>query len=144
MLSFGESFAFYRDVAAILATLKSLPNAPLIATASRTHAPDLAQSLLKQLTIPTTPWSPESTSSKPAREFFDQYQIFPGDKRAHMAKLSEKAGITYKDILFFDDETRNRNVETLGVTFCLVRDGVTWNELERGIKEWRRRNGKES
>ncbi|KAG8531021.1 uncharacterized protein KY384_004378 [Bacidia gigantensis] len=140
---FGESFAFYRDVATILATMKSLPSPPLLATASRTHTPDLAQTLLKQLTVPTTPWIPATTTFKPAREFFDQHQIFPGDKKTHMTRLSEKTGVAFEDILFFDDETRNRNVETLGVTFWLVRDGVTWAEVERGVREWRRRNAKD-
>ena len=46
-------------------------------------------------------------------------------------------------MLFFDDEMRNRNVEALGVVMCLVRDGVSWGEVERGIREWRRRNGRE-
>lgn len=45
-------------------------------------------------------------------------------------------------MLFFDDEARNRNVETeLGVTFHLVRDGMTMNEVDKGVKAWRKRNG---
>lgn len=45
-------------------------------------------------------------------------------------------------MLFFDDEARNRNVETeLGVTFCLVRDGMTREEVDRGVWLWRKRNG---
>lgn len=45
-------------------------------------------------------------------------------------------------MLFFDDEARNRNVETeLGVTFCLVRDGMTRDEVDRGVWAWRKRNG---
>ena len=46
-------------------------------------------------------------------------------------------------MLFFDDEVRNRNVESLGVVMCLVRDGVSWGEVERGIREWRKRKGKD-
>lgn len=141
--SFGESFAFYRDVPHILATLKSLPHAPLVATASRTHTPDLAQTLLKQLTIPALPSSPSATNPKRAVEFFDHHQIYPGDKKTHMGKLKERSGVEYGDMLFFDDEVRNRNVETLGVVMCLVRDGVSWSELERGIREWRTRRGKD-
>ena len=44
-------------------------------------------------------------------------------------------------MLFFDDEERNRNVEQLGVTMWLVRDGVTRNEVDRGVNEWRKRRG---
>ena len=43
-------------------------------------------------------------------------------------------------MLFFDDEVRNRNVESLGVTMYLVRDGVTRLEVDKGVREWRRRN----
>jgi len=43
-------------------------------------------------------------------------------------------------MLFFDDEVRNRNVESLGVVMCLVRDGVTRAEVDRGVWEWRRVN----
>ena len=44
-------------------------------------------------------------------------------------------------MLFFDDEARNRNVEELGVTMWLVRDGVDKEEVDRGVREWRRRRG---
>ena len=46
-------------------------------------------------------------------------------------------------MLFFDDEARNRNVEELGVTMYLVRDGVTADVVDRGVREWRKRRGVE-
>lgn len=70
-------------------------------------------------------------------------QIFPGDKKKHFAKIQKSSGIEYEEMLFFDDEARNRNVETLGVVMCLVTDGVSKAEVDRGIREWRRRNGRE-
>jgi len=80
-------------------------------------------------------------ANKRAIEYFDYMQIFPGDKKQHFAKIQKSSGITYEDMLFFDDEVRNRNVETLGVTMCLVRDGLTRGEVDRGVREWRRRHG---
>ena len=68
-------------------------------------------------------------------------QIFPGDKRTHLSNLHRLTGTAYEDILFFDDEARNGNVESLGVCFWLVRDGVTREEMDGGIREWRRRKG---
>ena len=56
-----------------------------------------------------------------------------------MERLKEKTGIGYEDMLFFDDEVRNRNVEVLGVTMWLVRDGVGIGEVDAGVEEWRRR-----
>lgn len=70
-------------------------------------------------------------------------QIFPGDKKQHFTKIHKSSGVEFNEMLFFDDEVRNRNVETLGVVMCLVRDGVSRAEVDRGIREWRKRNGRE-
>ena len=62
-----------------------------------------------------------------------------------MARLQRASGVPYAEMLFFDDEGRNRNVEALGVCFWLVGEGVTREEVDRGVGEWRRRRkgGKE-
>ena len=70
-------------------------------------------------------------------------QIFPGDKKKHFEKIAKQSGVEYGEMLFFDDEVRNRNVESLGVTMWLVRDGVTRQEVDNGVREWRRRRGVE-
>lgn len=66
-------------------------------------------------------------------------QIFPGDKRQHFQKIQKQSGMAYEEMLFFDDERRNRNVEGLGVVFWEVPSGVTRAEVDRGVREWRRR-----
>lgn len=77
-----------------------------------------------------------------ALDYFDYIQIFPATKTEHFSRIQQASGIAYEDMLFFDDEARNRNVETeLGVTFCLVRDGMTLDEVDRGVGAWRKRNG---
>ena len=53
----------------------------------------------------------------------------------------EKSGVGFEDMLFFDDEVRNRNVEALGVTMWLVMDGVDGGVVDEGVREWRRRKG---
>ncbi|KAF2964325.1 hypothetical protein GQX73_g9243 [Xylaria multiplex] len=146
----GESFAFYRDVASILHGL-SLSGVKL-GVASRTHAPDLGREMLKLLHIPpaSSVLGPEdggksSGSKEKARkaiDFFDAgLEIYPSSKIRHFESLHKRTGIPYTDMLFFDDESRNRDTETLGLTMWLVRDGVTWAEVENGIREWRRRRG---
>ena len=90
-------------------------------------------------------------AAKPLRalDYFSQVQIFPGSKTVHFEKIREgcrKAGggeeLAFADMLFFDDEARNRNVEVeFGVTFWLVRDGVTREEVDKGVWEWRKRRG---
>ncbi|MCJ1458267.1 hypothetical protein MMC28_008638 [Mycoblastus sanguinarius] len=139
---YGESFAFYRDIPTVLHSAKTLPTPILLGTASRTMTPDLATILLKQLHIASpTPLNPSGT--KRAIEYFDYMQIFPGDKKQHFAKIQKASGLPYEEMLFFDDEVRNRNVESLGVTMYLVRDGVTRGEVDAGVREWRRRNGRD-
>ncbi|KAE9390948.1 hypothetical protein BT96DRAFT_1001786 [Gymnopus androsaceus JB14] len=42
--------------------------------------------------------------------------------------------------LFFDDEYRNKEVEALGVTFCLAQNGMDDQTFEKGLAEWRKRH----
>lgn len=138
----GESFAFYPAVSSIVHACKhrSIP----LALASRTSAPDLARDVLKALHIIPAFSDNPAANAKTVRalDYFDHIQIYPGNKTSHFAKIHQTSEIAYDDMLFFDDEARNRNVETeLGVTFCLVRDGMTREEVDRGVRAWRKRNG---
>ena len=134
----GESFAFYPDVPAVLQTAQRAGLS--LGLASRTHAPHIANELLRLLHVPAV-GSAAGAGGKKAIDFFPQKnrQIFPSDKKVHLQRLKRECGLSGEDILFFDDETRNRNVEILGVTFWLVEDGVTVDEVDRGVREWRRR-----
>ena len=58
-----------------------------------------------------------------------------------MAKIKKASGVEYEEMLFFDDEGRNRNVEGLGVCFWLVPGGMGAGECDRGVWEWRKRRG---
>lgn len=144
----GEPFTFYPDVPSILHAARQR-NIPM-SLASRTSAPELAKDMLRGLAIPNPPESQaEKKNEKEAKaeNYFVHPQIFPGSKTTHFQFLQaamRKSGkeVAFADMLFFDDEARNRNVETeLGVTFCLVKDGVTKDEIDRGVSEWRRRRG---
>jgi len=65
-----------------------------------------------------------------------------GSKIRHFGELQRKTGIKHEDMLFFDDERRNAEVQSLGVTFILIgRSGMTKRVFEEGIEEWRRRRG---
>jgi magnesium-dependent phosphatase 1 len=55
--------------------------------------------------------------------------------------MQKQTGLSYDEMLFFDDEARNKNVEELGG--CNV-FGQRWSYKRRGgprVKEWRRRKG---
>jgi magnesium-dependent phosphatase 1 len=110
----------------------------LIGAASRTHAPDLGREMLKLLKIPSS----SSSSASRAIDYFDHLQIYPGNKTTHFERIQRDSGIAFEDMLFFDDESRNKNVEVLGVVMQLVRDGVTISEVDAGVRSWRKRHNK--
>ncbi|KAI1078180.1 magnesium-dependent phosphatase [Whalleya microplaca] len=148
----GETFAFYADVPSVLHGLSRA--GVKLAVASRTHAPDLGREMLKLLHVPPMSagdgaegGSSGSSSKKDAKarralDFFDAgLEIYPSSKIRHFEALGKRTGIPHTEMLFFDDESRNRDTESLGVTMWLVRDGVSWGEIISGIREWRRRRG---
>jgi magnesium-dependent phosphatase 1 len=132
---YGEPYGFYNDTAAILSSIREKDI--VLGAASRTCAPELAREALTMLKIP-------GTSSRHALGMFDHLEIYPGDKKTHFAKLQKKSGLEYEEMLFFDDESRNKNVETLGVVMQLVKDGVSMKEIDRGVEAWRKKNGRTS
>ena len=103
----------------------------------------MARKALKLLKVPPTGHAAET--------FFDRLVIYPGtdpllrrltsgSKMRHFRELERTTGIEHKDMVFFDDEARNAEVERLGVTFILIgNDGVTKQIFDHGIEEWRRR-----
>ncbi|KAJ3746902.1 magnesium-dependent phosphatase-1 [Lentinula raphanica] len=133
---YNRSVSFYKHVPQILHRLRSA--GITIAAASRTSAPTLARSALNLLLVPPIKGNKEGPAK--AIEFFDQLEIYPGSKLTHFKRLHQKTGIPYSEMLFFDDEHRNKEVEELGVTFHLVRDGLDDRTFERGIAEWRKRH----
>ncbi|KAK9388823.1 magnesium-dependent phosphatase-1 [Lipomyces mesembrius] len=125
---YGSQMAFYKDVPEILAHLKQ--NGIKVAAASRTCAPvlDVAKKMLSLLHVGGTR----------AIDLFDVLEIYPGSKITHFNFIQKQTGIEYHDMLFFDDETRNKEVEhRLGVKFMFVTEGVTWNLYHQAIEEWR-------
>ncbi|KAK9776870.1 putative Magnesium-dependent phosphatase-1 [Seiridium cardinale] len=152
----GETFSFYHDVPSVLHGLGAA--GIKIGVASRTHAPDLGREMLKLLYVPAPstlfPNADEGAlkelggkkgdKARKALEFFDGgLEIYPSSKIRHFEALGKRTGIPYTEMLFFDDESRNRDTETLGVTMWLVRDGVTWGEIEKGVLEWRTRRARD-
>ncbi|KAM3557781.1 hypothetical protein MY1884_004345 [Beauveria asiatica] len=143
----GEDFAFYPDVPLILqllprvaASSSSSSSTPIkLGVASRTSAVGIARDLLKMLHLPAVQGQQKA---RRAGDAFDAgTEIYPGSKIRHFETLQKRTGIAYEDMLFFDDESRNMETEKLGVTMRLIRDGLTWAEVEKGVEDWRKRRG---
>ncbi|TFY66856.1 hypothetical protein EVG20_g4232 [Dentipellis fragilis] len=136
-LEHNHKIEFYHDVAEILHRLRG--SGVIIAACSRTSAPGLARQTLSLLLVPPKAGDKHSKPMK-AIEFFDQMEIYPGSKMKHFRQLHKKTGIPYTEMLFFDDEHRNKEVEELGVTFTLIRTALDDRTFEGGLDEWRRRH----
>ncbi|KAJ7102792.1 magnesium-dependent phosphatase-1 [Mycena epipterygia] len=132
----GTPVEFYSDVPQILRRLRD--EGVILAACSRTHAPDMARQALQLLLVP----GEDGESAGPAIELFDDLQIYPGSKLTHFRALHTKTGVPYEQMLFFDDEPRNREVERLGVTFHLTPTGVDNAVFDAGVRTWIARRSK--
>lgn len=114
----GRRFRLYEDVLAILAELDEL-HIPL-GVASRTDQPEWARDLLALFGI---------------EKRLQFVEIYPGAKTAHFARLHDKSGFDFEEMLFFDDESRNiRNVGALGVQCVEVGGGIN-RDVFRGAMD---------
>lgn len=127
-----QSFSFYNEVPDCLVALKEC--GITIGVASRTSAPGLGRQILNLLHFK----GKENKFNK-AIDYIDHLEIYPGSKITHFQNIQRETGFRFQDMLFFDDESRNKNVESLGVTMYLVNNGVSRSEIDNGIREWRRR-----
>ena len=143
----------------MLRGLHVIPPAPAAAEAEHkippsNRPPSMSTTTLTPPTTATTTDPHKAEPPKPLRayDYFAHPQMYPGSKTTHFRKIqahtaSDKktfpsGAVAFENMIFFDDEARNRNVETdLGAVFVLVRDGVTAGEVDRGVWEWRRRKG---
>ncbi|WFD05865.1 protein-tyrosine-phosphatase [Malassezia vespertilionis] len=126
----GQKLSFFQHVPSILFELKA--RNVCIAAASRTSAPTVARQALRELALDRA----QSSSSRGPRQsappiisrdivkaihLFDQLEIYPGSKITHFNKIAQTTGVAFKDMLFFDDERRNAEVQRkLGVHFVHV------------------------
>ncbi|GAA5872220.1 hypothetical protein JCM8547_004786 [Rhodosporidiobolus lusitaniae] len=141
---YGDKISFYPDVPDILLQLHH-SNIQVWA-ASRTHAPPFARQILSELLLEGD--LRESGDKLKARDskkgavsaisLFDGLEIYPGSKMQHFREINKKTGIAYEDMLFFDDEPRNREVTKLGVTFTLVNGSTTKTLFQSGLEAWRK------
>ncbi|KAK0667830.1 putative magnesium-dependent phosphatase 1 [Cercophora samala] len=140
----GEHFSLYPDCPAILRLLSSPHCSIKLAVASKSPVGDLCREVLKSLRLPETELrgQPKKVIDVFTTGGGGGLEIYESSKLRHFEVIARRTGVRYEDMLFFDDERPNLEVESVGVTMKLVgRQGLCWEELERGIQLWRERKG---
>ncbi|KAL4400992.1 acid phosphatase [Malassezia pachydermatis] len=134
----GQRLSFYADVPSILFDLRRA-GVP-IAAASRTSAPRIARQALQGLWIVDSAVG-EAAQPVPAHDLFVHQEIYPGSKVSHFRRIADATGVEFADMLFFDDEHRNAEVQSkLGVHFVEVgTQGLDRATFQRGLEAWQKK-----
>lgn len=129
----GFELRIYEGVRSSLKLLKE-KKIPIIA-ASRTARPDLAKKLLSLFEV----------DGECMMSYFDVLQWGQGSKVNHIkraiSQLQLNKELDHGDVILFDDELRNRDVEQINCYFAHVKDseeGLTTALFEKAIDEWSR------
>lgn len=128
---YGMELSMYKDVESIMVELEA--NGVEIVGASRTATPRIAQELLSRLHI----------NGKPSMKYFANLQWGQGSKTRHILRAAKELGMT-KELeagmfILFDDEWRNRDVESINCHFGHIvdeRKGLTREIFEKKLIEW--------
>ncbi|XP_072107041.1 magnesium-dependent phosphatase 1 [Mobula birostris] len=123
--SIGRTIHLYPEVRDVLQSLHQ--DGILIAAASRTGEVEGAEQLLRLFSLD---------------HYFCQREIYPGSKVTHFRRIREGTGLSYDQMIFFDDEHRNIvEVGKLGVLCVPVSKGMSLKLLQKGLVEFARRSG---
>ncbi|CAG8458777.1 13592_t:CDS:10 [Ambispora leptoticha] len=124
---YNYEIKLFPDVPRILNFIrKNIPNSK-IAVASRTDKPEWARKILSLMSFPV---QQEEDAIASLNELFDFAEIYPGSKLTHMKALRNKSGIAYDDMIFFDDEIRNNEVEiSRGIRSSLAENATFYDTV---------------
>lgn len=137
---YGRFANVFMDVPSIFG---ALVNAGItVAIASRNPSAGPIESLLRATSMAPR-MRPELTclwDAIPDRALFHAYSSGgTAGKTKHFTAIQAASGVSFKDMLFFDDFADNiLPARAMGVTAVHVdRSGLTWAAVNRGISEWR-------
>lgn len=127
--SYGYKLSLYPDVPEIIRDLKR--NGVKIISASRTPTVHIAKELISHIQI----------DNIPLNDYFDNSQWGTGSKIRHIKKAVKDLGLekdlSQGNIILYDDEFRNKDVEEIGCKFAYIRDtdlGLTWDIYQKGLQ----------
>lgn len=136
---FEEKINLFPDVPSILGEIydSGIP----IAYTSRNFQTDSVRSLLTLFTINSASENISMIDCIRGNPVYFQVFMTRNAKTDHFTNIMSSSNIEPKDILFFDDESKNIESSTkLGICSILLNriTGLTKDEFVRGITEWRR------
>ncbi|KAI3403953.2 hypothetical protein KGF56_003220 [Candida oxycetoniae] len=127
----GMRLSFYPHVESIIQEL--VENNVKIIGASRTATPEVAKKILSLLKI----------NNRAAITYFDTLQWGAGSKIKHIKLAAKQLGMTEElkngNFILYDDELRNRDVESINCLFVHVPDesvGLTKQVFQDGLERW--------
>ena len=143
--SAGTKFNVHPEVPAILAAARK--SGVKLAIASKSPKPDLYKEFLKALPDPENP-------SKSLFSMFQYVEIMDASKTSHFAAITKASGVQVKDMVFYDDDTRN--IKEMGEKLpdlCSVLVGpggkgnmtpLSFSIINEGLTKWRAHSKGES
>jgi len=114
----GRKIKLYPDVKTVLEHLND--QRITMAVASRTYSPEWADELMGLFDI---------------KKHFNYFEIYPGSKVNHFHSLKAKTGMSFHEMIFFDDEYRNVDeVADLGVKSIFVNNGISLSLVKSSLR----------
>jgi len=127
----GERVRLLGEVAEIWGALHELPELEdtLVGVASRCDVPEWGRECLQKLIV-----GAKGESMWDIAGGGELVEIYKSNKQVHFQALQKKTGISFEDMLFFDDDMTNiRSVGKLGVKCVHTPHGVTAECWEKGL-----------
>ena len=127
-----QKLQLFPDVEDIILDLHK--NGVTLVTASRTSAPFVAKELLDIFHV----------GDKSMKSYFSSFQWGTGSKITHIKEavkeLAMEDVLEENDIILFDDEYRNKDVERIGCIFGYLPDenGLTHDRYKKGLEKWKK------